>query len=230
MLAEINITAYYGYEYRRKFNLESNVVSQSIVSHLSDIGFDTGNVKSLQIRLEKVIKGNVYIESSWKIAKQVIFDFDMYWEQSLKNRQLQLGELLSNEMLDIAARHHWNRTRIIDAVQMTISSDFEVMGYWNDPIVLIDGEIFLGYRYEGEFANIFIVKKDGERDLYTQTICKVWPNRDYLNRFYGSFESINENELILRSYNNEFSLKINLIDGNLELIGEKPKWVELMSL
>lgn len=224
MLREIIISAFYGYNEKRKFNLETNIIATSVYMSLRDLSFDSGNFESIEIRLSPNIHGNKYVDLDWKISKQRVFDFSIYWQLSEEKRFSSLSKILKSELLDLAERYNWDKIKIKKALKKSSENNFNVTDFWKNPIVKGEYKIFLGYTYKEEYATIFISLFENELEKQRQDICKIWPKEDYLNRFYGNFREFNQNEICIESATKEFKIIYNLKNKTVEWLGKRPIW------
>jgi len=74
----------------------------------------------------------------------------------MKERQLLLAKVLEREMLDLASIYKWDKDKIIQAIGLASECGFEVANNWGDPITLKNYNVYLGYKYEGEFADVTV--------------------------------------------------------------------------
>ncbi|WP_158861627.1 hypothetical protein [Lunatibacter salilacus] len=225
MLREIIISAFFGYSDRKRFNLEANIIATSVYISLSDLSFNAGNFESIEIHLTPNIHGNEYVDLDWKISKQSLFEFSNYWQLSKIKRFDILSTILKSGLLDLAGRYDWDKHKIKLAFKKASENNFNVTEFWKNPIQNGNFNIFLGYAYEEESANIFISIFENDLEIQRQNICKVWPNKDYLNRFYGKFKELNEFEICVESASNEFRIVYNLKTKSVEWYGQRPRWV-----
>jgi hypothetical protein len=130
----------------------------------------------------------------------------------------------------ISAKLGWAIESLLDKVcQIVINNGFHVLKYWDSPVQIGTVKVFIGYVYEGEWIRIFFVFIDNSTKKIEKDICKIWPNQDYLGRFYGHFHKRSNNELEIQSANKEFKLLYDVLDDCVKVEGTLPRWIQVLA-
>ncbi|QCK13778.1 hypothetical protein [Mangrovivirga cuniculi] len=231
MLKELNIESYFGNPNAKLFNQEANIICNSISQFLQDEKLDTGHIECIDLIFTKKVIGNTIVNSGWKLRKQIIFDFELFWESSNEIRQKILVEISKQQVLAFAESFNWNIKKIIKAFDRAKESNYSTTKIYNKPLDFVESKkIYLGYTYEKDGAIVFLNFTKDNKLISQKKLCKVWPDKEYLLRLHGNFKK-EEDKIIIESSGlsrKSFKLIYNLENDKTTLDGDIPRWIELI--
>lgn len=225
MLIDIKIFCYNNYSEEKKFNLEASYLTSAFSQFLNNVEFNAGQFERIQFLLVDTINGKEKIESDWLLRKQVVFDFNNYWQVSIEERKRILLELIKNEMLILIKVHNWNEDKFISIFDNASKSKLVKEGYFDKSINFQNDLVRFYFFFELNEIKIYLSVSDKLNSIeHRYYVLSIWPHDIYIERLFGEINLINSN-IIVKAEGCEFGFKFDLIEKKIDFFGALPKWV-----